>query len=78
MLQFSRIDVVGEKTPNLLNYFDLFDSPCLISLCGRSDEKAEREAERDCMGKQTNGCTTSFSVPISQLWSTKLLLSVIF
>lgn len=59
MLQFSRIEV-AEKNHNVLNYFDLFDSPCLISLCGRSDETAERETKIDCQGKQTKRCTTSF------------------
>lgn len=64
MLQFSSIDVVAEKNPNLLNYFDLFDSPCLISLCGRSDETAEREAEKDVGASKLRDAQPAFLLPL--------------
>lgn len=67
MLQFGRIDVVAEKSPNLLNYFDLFDSPCLISLCGRWDEKVEREAKKTVWASKLRDAQPAILFPFPNL-----------
>lgn len=76
MLQFNRIDVVSEKNLQppefFFVWFILFDMS-LWQIWWESGEGKE-----DTVDKLTSERTTSFYLPISQLWRTELLHSVVF